>query len=105
MGALELTNSGNVVLLMREPCEQNINNYNPSGMLAWQANMDIQYVLNAHACVMYPCTYEDGESNGYVDSLKQVAAEARTEGLKKQLTKVGTAFLNHREVSAQEAVY
>ena len=37
--------------------------------------------------------------------LKQVAAETRTDELKKQLRKVGAAFLSHREVSAQEAVY
>ena len=36
---------------------------------------------------------------------KGVAAEARTDELKKQLGKVGAAFLSHREVSAQEAVY
>ena len=35
--------------------------------------------------------------------LKRVAAEARTDELKSQL-KVGSAFLTHREVSAQ-AVY
>ena len=37
--------------------------------------------------------------------LKRVAAEARTDELKTQLRKVGSAFLTHREVSAQEAVY
>ena len=37
--------------------------------------------------------------------LKRVASEARTEELKSQLRKVGSAFLTHREVSAQEAVY
>lgn len=37
--------------------------------------------------------------------LKRVAAEARTDELRTQLRKVGTAFLTHREVSAQEAVY
>ena len=26
-------------------------------MLAWQANMDIQYVLNAYACVLYVASY------------------------------------------------
>ena len=39
--------AGTVVLLERKPNEQNINNYNASVMLAWQANMDIQYVLDA----------------------------------------------------------
>ena len=37
--------------------------------------------------------------------LKRVASEARTEELKCQIRKVGSAFLTHREVSAQEAVY
>ena len=37
--------------------------------------------------------------------LKRVTAEARTDKLKKQLRKVSAAFLSHREVSAQEAVY
>ena len=36
---LELSCRGSVVLLQREPHE--CNNYNPSVMLAWQANMDI----------------------------------------------------------------
>ena len=33
------------------------------------------------------------------------AAEARTDELKTKLRKVGSAFLTHKEVSAQEAVY
>ena len=37
--------------------------------------------------------------------LKHVAAEARTEELKIQMCKVGSAFVTHREVSAQETVY
>ena len=37
--------------------------------------------------------------------LKRVAAEARTDELKTQLRKVGSAFLTHRELSAQEAAY
>ena len=36
---------------------------------------------------------------------ERVAAEARTDELRTQLRKVGSAFLTHREVSAQEAVY
>ena len=54
---LEVANNGIVVVLKCEPNEQNINNYNDSVMLAWQANHDIQYVLNAYACVMYVASY------------------------------------------------
>ena len=37
--------------------------------------------------------------------MPNVASEVRTEELKLQLRKVGSVFLTHREVSAQEAVY
>ena len=103
--ALQVTKGGNVVLLKREPNEQNINNYNPSVMLAWQANMDIQYVLDAYACVMYVASYIMKTEKSMGVLLKQVAAEVRTDELRTQLRKIGSAFLDHREVSAQEAVY
>ena len=103
--ALEVSSNGSVVVLKREPNERFINNYNPSVMLAWEANMDIQFVLNAYACVMYVASYIMKTERSMGELLKHVAAEARTEELKKQLRKVGSAFLTHREVSVQEAVY
>ena len=45
------------MLLKRNPDECKINNYNSAVMFAWQANMDIQYVLNAYACVVYVASY------------------------------------------------
>ena len=74
-------------------------------MLAWQANMDIQFVLNAYACIMYVASYIMKTERSMGELLKRVATEDRTDELKCQLTKVGSAFLTHREVSAQEAVY
>ena len=53
MTALHMSSKGSTVLLKRNPDECKVNNYNSVVMLAWQANMDIQYVLNAYACVMY----------------------------------------------------
>ena len=82
-----------------------INNYNPNVMLAWQANMDIQYVLNAYACIMYVASYMMKSERAMGELLRNVANENRTDEMKLQLRKVGSAFLNHTEVSAQEAVY
>ena len=48
---------GSVVVLKHELRECCINDYNPAVLLAWQANMDIQFVLNAYACVMYMASY------------------------------------------------
>ena len=103
--ALEVSSRGSVVVLKREPNECNINNYNSPVTLAWQANTDIQYVLNAYACIMYIASYIMKTNRAMGVLLKRVASEAKTEELKQQLRKVGSAFLTHREVSAQEAVY
>ncbi len=105
MFALEVSTKASVVILKRKPNECNINNYNASIMLARQANMDIQYVLNAYACVMFVASYIMKSERSMGELLKNVAAEARNEDLKIQMRKVGSAFLTHREVSAQEAVY
>ena len=70
-------------------------------LLAWQANIDIQYVLNAHACVMYVASYR--EIHGWI--VEVLAAERRTNEFNTQWRKVGSDFLTHRELSAQEAVY
>ncbi len=103
--ALQVSTKSSVVILKRKPNECNINNYNASVILAWQANMDIQYVLNAYACVMYVASYIMKSERSMGELLRNVAAEARTEELKIQMRKVGSAFLTHREVSAQEAAY
>ena len=55
--ALEVSDKESVVLLKREPSECMANNYNGSVMLAWQANMDLQYVLNAYAYITYVASY------------------------------------------------
>ena len=102
MEALQVSKKGNVVVLKREPNECYINNYNGPVMLAWQANMDLQYVLNAYACVMYVASYIMKTDRAMGELLKRVCNEARSEELKSQLKKVGSAFLTHRD---QEAVY
>ena len=105
MEALQTSTRGNTIVLKRDPSECKINNYNRAVMLAWQANMDIQYVLNAYACVMYVASYIMKTERSMGELLKRVACESRSDELIKQLRKVGSAFLTHREVSAQEAAY
>ena len=67
--------------------------------------MDIQYIIDAYARVMYVASYMMKNEKGMGELLKHVAHENRSEELVKQLRKVGSAFLTHRELSAQEAAY
>ena len=52
---------------------------------------------------MYVASYIMKTDRAMSVSLKQVAAEVRTDELRTQLRKISSAFLEHREVSAQEA--
>ena len=57
VNALESSCTCNIVMLKHEPHECWINNCNLAVMLAWQANIDIQFGLNAYACVMYVASH------------------------------------------------
>ena len=60
--------------------------------------MDLQYVLNAYACVMYVASYIMKTDRAMGELLKQVASESRTEELKVQMRKVGSAFFNSEKL-------
>ena len=55
--ALQTSQCGNTLILKRKPKEMHINNYNPDILRTWKANMDIQFILDAYACVMYVISY------------------------------------------------
>ena len=93
------------VLLQRSPQELNVNNYNRTMMLAWEANLDIQFVTNTYACVLYVASYISKPEKTLGDVLKAVSDSAQHLGPKTAMKSVAKKFLSHREVSAQEAVY
>ena len=103
--AIVLSSRGHTIVLKRELRECNVNPYNASILLAWGANMDLQPVLNAYSCIMYIASYVMKAEKSMGQLLKSVTEEVMGEELRSQLKKVGTAFLSHRELSAQEAVY
>ncbi|XP_052683843.1 uncharacterized protein LOC128164141 [Crassostrea angulata] len=83
------------------------NQYNPCLLKSWDANMDIQYVLDPFSCIVYIISYISKSEREMGMLLKQTKIEAAEGNLSAHDTikRVGSAYLNHREVSAQEAVY
>ena len=95
------------MLLKQSPSEIRINCYNPHLLKAWQANMDIQFVLDPYACAVYILSYITKGQRGMSKLLRKACEEAK-EGNKNIVNKVrhiGNKFLNAVEISAQEAVY
>ena len=100
---LSVTMRGRKVILARKPCDANINPYNRTCFLAWRANMDIQFVEDPHACIMYIAANISKDEKGMGELLKQVSKEYQDLEIKAKLRKLGAVFLNNSEVSAQVA--
>lgn len=95
------------VFLKRNTSEIRINNYNDTLLKCWEANMDIQYILDPYACAAYIVSYMSKGQRGMSNLLRQACEEA-SEGendIRHQVRRVGNAFLTHVEVGAQEASY
>ena len=95
------------IFLKRSPAEIRINNYNPLMLKCWEANLDIQFVLDAYACAAYIVSYISKGQRGMSQLLHQACKEARAgnDDIKQQVRRIGNNFLTHVEISAQEASY
>ena len=95
------------IYLKRRVQDQWINNYNPHLIRCWNGNMDIQYVLDPYACAMYIVSYITKAEREMGDLLKNAQKE-HSEGnhdATKQLRKLGSVYLQNREISVMGAVY
>ncbi|XP_062602888.1 uncharacterized protein LOC134264626 [Saccostrea cucullata] len=94
-------------ILRRNPDEMWTNQYSTCLLKCWDANMDIQYILDPFSCIVYIISYISKSEREMGMLLKQTQIESAEGNLNARQTmkKIGSAYLNHREVSAQEAVY
>ena len=95
------------VILKRDPSEVWINQYNPHLLCCWNANMDIQFVLDAFSCIVYIISYISKAEREMGMLLRQTKLEAEEGNMNARQTMkaIGSAYLHNREVGVQEAVY
>ena len=95
------------LLLKRSPSEIKVNNYNINLLKAWQANIDVQFVLDPYACAVYILSYITKGQRGISKLLDKASKEAISgnKDIVNRVRHIGNAFLNAAEISAQEAVY
>ena len=70
--------------------------------------MESKYGYSIHTGCLRLCyvtSYMMKSERAMGELLKQVVKETRGDDIRTQLRKLGTTFLNHREVSAQETVF
>ncbi|OCT76291.1 hypothetical protein XELAEV_18031490mg [Xenopus laevis] len=97
--------SSSVILMERQPKDSWINGYNPVLLKAWNANMDIQFILDPYSCIMYILSYISKAEHEMSDYLKRIIKESsHTTSERESMKEVMHAYAKNREVSAQEAV-
>ena len=67
----------NTVFLKRELRDIHTNSYNKACLLAWRANLDVQYIIDTYACAVYIASYISKSSRGMGLLLRQACKEAR----------------------------
>lgn len=95
------------VFYKREPNACRINCYSPKILCLLRANMDIQFVVDAYACIGYIVDYINKASKG-LSRLLRLAVEDVKRGnhtIKEKLSKLSHVLFNCAEVCAQEAAY
>ena len=77
LSAIRSTLISTTLFLKRQPDELRINNNNGSGLSAWRANMDIQFVLDIYACAIYIVSHISKAQKGISEILRAACNEAR----------------------------
>ncbi|RXN36942.1 replicase helicase endonuclease [Labeo rohita] len=103
---VEALSTSSVILLKRDPKEAWVNGYNPDLLRAWNANMDIQFVLDSYSCIMYMLSYISKPEHEMNDFLKNVIKGVRETNINEEdeMKNIMQAYSKHRQVSAQESV-
>ena len=68
--SLKVASRGPTVVLCRNQCEVIINSCNIDILRLWGANVDLQYVVNEVATVMYVCSYMTKGEKAMGETLK-----------------------------------
>ena len=94
--ALRLSLSRDTLLLKRSPSQIRINNFSTDLLRAWQANMDIQFVLDPYACAVYILQYITKGQRGMSKLLERACEEAKSgnKEIINQVRHIGNKVLN-----------
>ncbi|XP_062283095.1 uncharacterized protein LOC133987667 [Scomber scombrus] len=96
------------IVLKRQVTEVWINQYSKPLLKCWNANLDVQFVVDAYACIVYIISYISKSEREIGLLLGNAHREASKDGnisAKEALKTLGSVYLHNRDVCAQEAVY
>lgn len=88
--------------LKRSLEETRIDNYNKTLLKCWEANLDIQFILDPFACVSYKVSYISKGQTGLSNLLSDACQETKRKDsdIRQQVRRIGNQFLSHVEIGA-----
>ena len=102
--SVKVTSQGPTVVLRCAPCDVYTNSCNTDILRLWGgANVDLQYVTNEVATVMYVCSYMTKGEKAMGKTLKRVSKECRNDDMRTQMNKIKKEFLDKRVIGAPES--
>ncbi|CAF2086322.1 unnamed protein product [Rotaria magnacalcarata] len=105
--ALRVVHTRTIMIHKREPNARWVNQYNEEILRVWNANMDIQFVLDPYAYAKYLMSYTtkpEREMSLLLEETHKVCREGNM-SVRDEMKKLAGTFFNHRQVSVQEAIY
>jgi len=90
--------SGHVILLKRHPKECWVNAYNSDLLRAWNANMDIQFVIDDYSCLAFMMSYVSKPEHEMTEFLDGVIREVKKTNVneKDEMKQIMQAYVKHR---------
>ena len=103
--ALGISNRGYTVVFERDITETFINPFNKHWIKDWNANMDLQPVLDFFAVVTYVTDYYSKDDSGTMEVLKAALKDQEGKDVKERMKDHANVYLTHRQIGEAEAVY
>merc|ERR1712082_536419 len=91
--ALSTSRAGYTVVQQRDLDEIYINSYNSEWLRAWNANLDIQIVLDYFAVITYVTDYYSKDDTGTMEVIKAALQQTDSHDVKEKMRVVSNTFL------------
>ena len=105
IAALQMSNRGYSVILERDITELYINPFNKHWIRAWNANLDLQPVLDFFAVVTYVTDYYSKDDTGTMEVLKAALKDSNQTDVKEKMKIHANVYMTHRQIGEAEAVF
>lgn len=95
--SLQASHSGTSVMLKCNQIDIHSNGWNLDCPGLWRANIDFQYVANAHTAVMYVMLYMMKSEHAKCEPHRQWGTECQDRDIKEHIDQSGSAFVEKRK--------